>query len=757
MGIGADYQTAVVCLDEPTRGMDRRRKDDLAALLRELDAAVVVATHDPEFVAAFAGRVVLLGEGTVIADGSPAEILAGGTYFATETARILGGAGGALVSEQGVALVTGSTGSAGSDRRIDRAEGGGEGMSWQLGAFAILTVALAGGFAWYERVHPDARIVALVGTLAAFAALGRIAFAAFPNVKPTTDIVLISGYALGGGPGFAVGALAGLASNFFFGQGPWTPWQMAGWGAAGVLGAGLAVVTHRRIGRWPLAIVCAVVGFGFTALQDVGDWVTYSDHSLAQLGVYVGKGIGFDFVHAAGCVVFALAFGPALIHSLTRFRTRLNVTWGTAAPLLVIALVAASLAARPGLVGVGRAAAASTPAGYLLAAQNADGGIGPAPGSASSALYSGWAALGLAAAGENPQDVVRDGHSLIGYIERGVASASDPGDVERNILVAGAAGLPATSFGGRDLVAELRTDIGRNGSVNNQTNWTSFAVLALRAAGVAPPPATLAWLVRQQDADGGFNFATRGGLSDVDDTGSALEALAGVSGSAAARDRARAIQYLRRQQDRDGGFPGEPGRRLERTVDGVRRPGAAGGGRQPELDPPRRRAVPARLPAFADRHRRARPLLAGERRDADLGHGRGADGARGQAAPGGAPGAPKRARPRSPPAPPHDRAVRGQAGAGTPCRAPLGAPPAAAAGSRRDPAAGGRRRRPARGRRRHPDRAQPGVRRRDLIPPQEKIGTLRRPHADRSPQGDCRGRAARRARARGGAQAVRWR
>ena len=156
-----------------------------------------------------------------------------------------------------------------------------------------------------------------MGTLAAFAALGRIAFAAFPNVKPTTDIVLVSGYALGGGPGFAVGALAGLASNFFFGQGPWTPWQMAGWGATGVIGAGLAVVTGRRIGRWPLAIVCAVVGFGFTALQDVGDWVTYSDHSLAQLGVYVGKGIGFDFIHAAGCLVFALAFGPALIHSLT--------------------------------------------------------------------------------------------------------------------------------------------------------------------------------------------------------------------------------------------------------------------------------------------------------------------------------------------------------------------------------------------------------------------------------------------------------
>src|SRR6201990_2390845 len=100
-------------------------------------------------------------------------------------------------------------------------------MSWQLAAFAILAVALAGGVAWYERTRPDARVVALVETLAASAALGRIAFAAVPNVKPTSDIVLISGYALGGGPGFAVGAIAGVTSNFFFGQGPWTPWQMA--------------------------------------------------------------------------------------------------------------------------------------------------------------------------------------------------------------------------------------------------------------------------------------------------------------------------------------------------------------------------------------------------------------------------------------------------------------------------------------------------------------------------------------------------
>jgi len=93
---------AVLCLDEPTRGMDRRRKEQLARLLRELGAATLVATHDPEFVAAFADRVVLLADGTPIADGNTDEVLTGGSYFATETARIVPGA---LTPEQVVAAL----------------------------------------------------------------------------------------------------------------------------------------------------------------------------------------------------------------------------------------------------------------------------------------------------------------------------------------------------------------------------------------------------------------------------------------------------------------------------------------------------------------------------------------------------------------------------------------------------------------------------------------------------------------------------
>jgi energy-coupling factor transporter ATP-binding protein EcfA2 len=97
----------LVALDEPTRGMDRGQKDELVALIGALasrGAGVVVATHDVEFASAFAERVVLLGDGVVIADGPAAEVLSGGWYFATEVARVLD-LPGVITPEQGAAVL----------------------------------------------------------------------------------------------------------------------------------------------------------------------------------------------------------------------------------------------------------------------------------------------------------------------------------------------------------------------------------------------------------------------------------------------------------------------------------------------------------------------------------------------------------------------------------------------------------------------------------------------------------------------------
>jgi len=120
VAIHGGREPAVVCLDEPTRGMDRARKGELADEIDRLatgGAAVLVATHDPEFAVAFADRVILLGEGTVIADGTPQEILAGGWYFATEVARITRGA--ALTVEQGAQTLANIKGSDPSMRVVE--------------------------------------------------------------------------------------------------------------------------------------------------------------------------------------------------------------------------------------------------------------------------------------------------------------------------------------------------------------------------------------------------------------------------------------------------------------------------------------------------------------------------------------------------------------------------------------------------------------------------------------------------------------
>src|SRR5262249_28562238 len=219
-----------------------------------------------------------------------------------------------------------------------------------------------------------------------------------------------------------------------------------------------ALPDQPRIGRWPLAIVCFLTGFAFTVVQDVGDWVTYSDHSAQQLGIYVGKGLGFDAIHAAGCFAFALALGPAMTRSIQRFARRLQITWlpaGTVGPTIAV-LVAASLTC--GLWAPASASAATAPRGpvsYLLRDAHPDGGIGAAHGQASNELFSGWSALGLASAGYSPARLKRGSRGLIDYIRDSDGSAQNAGSIERTILVIRAGGLSARNFGGRDLVAAL--------------------------------------------------------------------------------------------------------------------------------------------------------------------------------------------------------------------------------------------------------------------------------------------------------------
>ena len=195
-------------------------------------------------------------------------------------------------------------------------------LATALGAAALV----AAGVAWFEMGTDSTRELAVIATLAAAAAAGRVLFAAVPGVQPVTVIAIVAGAALGIRAGAATGALAAFVSNFFLGQGIWTPQQMLGWAVCGAVGALLAPVLRNR---WVLAAVAAVLGFAFSASMDVWLWYGFSPHTVPALAAVVGRGLWFDAAHAAGNVVLALAAGPELRRMLDRYagRLRTEVVW----------------------------------------------------------------------------------------------------------------------------------------------------------------------------------------------------------------------------------------------------------------------------------------------------------------------------------------------------------------------------------------------------------------------------------------------
>jgi energy-coupling factor transport system substrate-specific component len=196
-----------------------------------------------------------------------------------------------------------------------------------LSLLLVAAAAIAAGVAWIESGPDSAKEVALVATLGGAAAAGRVLFAAIPGVQPVTVITVAAGAALGARAGVAVGGIAALVSNFFLGQGVWTPWQMLGWGFCGVAGALAAPLLRRRTA---LAVYCFGLGVGFSALMDVWNWIAfYDEHTWATFVSAHARGFPFDLAHGIGNVVIAVVAGPELRRLLARYGRRLHaeVNW----------------------------------------------------------------------------------------------------------------------------------------------------------------------------------------------------------------------------------------------------------------------------------------------------------------------------------------------------------------------------------------------------------------------------------------------
>jgi energy-coupling factor transport system substrate-specific component len=182
-------------------------------------------------------------------------------------------------------------------------------------------------FRRFEKAEISAKEIALIATMTTLAAISRVPFAVLPSIQPTTFLVMITGYVFGAQIGFAVGALAALVSNFFLGQGPWTLWQMLGWGVCGSMAALLAK-REKGFNLKKFTVLAAFCGYLFGWIMNIWHWVgfVYPLNVKTFLATYVVS-FPFDTLHVLGNIVFSVVLGQIFYTVLKRFQRKFRVAF----------------------------------------------------------------------------------------------------------------------------------------------------------------------------------------------------------------------------------------------------------------------------------------------------------------------------------------------------------------------------------------------------------------------------------------------
>lgn len=195
-------------------------------------------------------------------------------------------------------------------------------MNWGLAATTLVILAIIAFFFEFEAAAVSSKEIALVAMLGAVSAVLRVPFAAIPGIQPCTYLIICTGYVFGPVAGFMVGAITALVSNFFLGQGPWTPYQMFAWGLAGVTAAHIRRFNVNT--KW-LVVFGIAWGYIFGWIMNIFFWasfvypLTLRTFIVAQL-----NSVWFDTFHAVGNAIFLGVFGTRTIAILERFKKRFN-------------------------------------------------------------------------------------------------------------------------------------------------------------------------------------------------------------------------------------------------------------------------------------------------------------------------------------------------------------------------------------------------------------------------------------------------
>jgi energy-coupling factor transport system substrate-specific component len=191
-------------------------------------------------------------------------------------------------------------------------------------SMAILAYSFLPFILVFENRKPQARELIVIAVLSAIAVAGRGAFFMIPQFKPVVAIVIVSGVCFGAESGFFVGAMSGFVSNFFFGQGPWTPWQMFCFGVIGFLAG---IMFQRGLLKKNVVPLCIFGGistfFIYGGIINIWSLLMFtSEITKASVIAIYTSAIPFDMIHAASTVVFLALIANPMIEKLDRIKVK---------------------------------------------------------------------------------------------------------------------------------------------------------------------------------------------------------------------------------------------------------------------------------------------------------------------------------------------------------------------------------------------------------------------------------------------------
>ncbi|MER2190771.1 MAG: ECF transporter S component [Solibacillus sp.] len=196
---------------------------------------------------------------------------------------------------------------------------------YYLISVALILLACVPFILSFERRKPQPREILIIAVMSAISVAGRCLFIATPGFKPVSAITAITGFALGAEAGFLTGATSALVSNMFFGQGPWTPFQMFTWGMIGFI-AGLLGKTGHMHKKIPLILFGIFAGIFFSFGMDI--WGALSTAGLFNWEAYIlalSTAVPFTIIYAVSNIIFLLLLAKPIREKLERVKTKYGV------------------------------------------------------------------------------------------------------------------------------------------------------------------------------------------------------------------------------------------------------------------------------------------------------------------------------------------------------------------------------------------------------------------------------------------------